>query len=164
MSQFDEGKIKRADDGRFAEKPPAPEANGIELTETPPEPADLAGSWARHERTSQIPDSIQVITCDRDELDRYVYHPDWEVRADAAANPHLNDVQAAWLAKPTQPEGVRAAVAQSGVPGATERASKDPSATVRAVASTSFDLSDSDRQRLASDPAVGKIRELLAWS
>ena len=34
MSQFDESKVARGGDGKFAEKPPAPEADGIELGET----------------------------------------------------------------------------------------------------------------------------------
>lgn len=41
MTQFDESKIKRDDDGRFAEKPPAPEEIGVELASAdgPAEPA-----------------------------------------------------------------------------------------------------------------------------
>ena len=37
MSQFDESKIRRDGSGKFAEKPPAPEANGVELSA--PDPA-----------------------------------------------------------------------------------------------------------------------------
>ena len=35
MSKFDENKIKRGDDGKFAEKPPAPEADGVALSQSP---------------------------------------------------------------------------------------------------------------------------------
>ena len=35
MSQFDESKVARGGDGRFAEKPPAPEADGVDLSGSP---------------------------------------------------------------------------------------------------------------------------------
>ena len=41
MSQFDESKVKRADDGRFAEKPPAPEAEGVDLEGA----AEITSKW-----------------------------------------------------------------------------------------------------------------------
>ena len=43
MSQFDESKIRRGDDGKFAEKPPAPEAD-VELPGNDYDPADIS-TW-----------------------------------------------------------------------------------------------------------------------
>lgn len=167
MAQFDESQHNRDSRGQFASKGPADES-GVELElGAGPQPAadpesDITGRWARHLRPSSPPDSITVVTCGPDELSTYVYHPDWEVRADAAANPHLTEHQATWLADPNrQPVGVRAAVALSGARGAAHRAAQDPSPTVRTLVADDFEITDEDRERLSADPAVGRIRELL---
>lgn len=112
----------------------------------------------------QLPDSATVITAGPAELDDYVHHPSWEVRADATANPHLSDEHVEHLTSPDQPVGVRAGMAMSWRPGVAERLENDPSPTVRAMASESWQYTEQDRERLRQDPAVARVRELLRVS
>lgn len=141
---FREMQHPRGDGGRFTTKP-AGEAD-LELGPSTPE---------------ELPDSATVISAGPGDLDEYVYHDSWEVRADATANPHLTDAHVEHLTDPGQPVGVRAGMAMSWRPGVARRLADDPSPTVRAMASESWEYTSADRARLASDPAVARIRELL---
>lgn len=165
MTSFDEIDHRRDTTGKFAAKP-ASEESGIEL-EAPQDLGDPGdpyepggpGSW------DDEPDPDRVANAGPVELDGYVNHPDWRVRTEAGANPNLTDAQARLLADPvSQPRAVRLAVAQSGLPLAAERASRDPSPTVRAMASTSFPLARVDVDRLVADAGVAAVRRRLAWA
>lgn len=116
---------------------------------------------ASYEETTVDP--AQVLDAGPDEVDQFVYHDDWQVRADATANPHLTQAHLDYLSGHDQPLGVRAGVALSWCPGAAQRASKDPSPTVRALAAERrWDMTPHDRERLAADPAVARINALIS--
>lgn len=111
----------------------------------------------------EIPASHDIIEADSVDLDDFVTHPDWRVRADAASNPHLTLEQARFLADPDdQPEPVRASVAMSGKPGFAELVSRDPSPTVRSLAQMAWDVDPETDARLRRDASVSRIRHLLA--
>lgn len=147
--QFSEFLHRRDDSGRFSAKP-AGESD-----------VDLGLSSPGSGEDGSLPDSATIISADPGELDDYVYHDSWEVRADATANPHLTDAHVEHLTDPGQPVGVRAGMAMSWRPGVAQRLQDDPSPTVRAFASESWEYTSEDRARLASDPAVARIRSLL---
>lgn len=131
--------------GRFANKP----ASEVEL--------DLSQPYGEME----LPNSAEVITAGPEELDQYVYHDSWQVRADATANPHLNDEHVEYLTSPDQPTGVRYGMATHWRPGVAERLENDPSETVRALAAESWEYTAADRERLVRDPAVARIHRLF---
>lgn len=143
---FDEAQHPRGDGGRFARKPAG--ESDVEL-----------GPSSSGE--AELPDSATVISAGPAELDEYVYHDSWEVRADATANPYLSDAHVDHLTSPDQPVGVRAGMAMSWRPGVAERLADDPSPTVRAMVCESWEFTSQDRERLSRDPAVARIRELL---
>ena len=64
MSQFDESKIKRGDDGKFAEKPPAPEAEDIELDD---DDGEIGDPVVRQRLWDRMEDYYGV---DQDEVDQ----------------------------------------------------------------------------------------------
>ncbi|WP_114906740.1 hypothetical protein [Ornithinimicrobium murale] len=131
--------------GRFSHKP----AGEVEL--------DL--SQPNHDEG--LPNSAEVITAGPDELDEYVYHDSWQVRADATANPHLNDEHVEFLTDPDQHIGVRSGMALHWRPGVADRLRNDPSETVRAMAAGSWEYTAADRERLTRDPAVARIHRLF---
>lgn len=138
----------RQADGKFGSKPASE--------------SDLDLSSSNGFDSAPLPDSAEVITAGPGELDEYVYHDSWEVRADATANPHLTDEHVDYLTSCDQPVGVRAGMASSWRPGVAARLADDPSPTVRAFAAESWEFTAADRERLAQDPAVARIRALLA--
>lgn len=141
---FEPSAHPRGTGGRWASKPPADEVD-LDL--------DAGGS---------SPDSVTVVTASGAELDAYVHHPDWEVRADAAANPLIDDDQATYLADPdTQPQAVRITMASSYRPGCGRRACADPSPSVRMVAAGSYELTAADRALLADDPCLVRLNSIL---
>lgn len=137
----------RDSDGRFGHKPAAE----VDLS--------LGAGYSHDEEP--LPDSVQVITAEPGELDQYVYHGSWEVRADATANPHLTDEHVAELCRPDQPIGVRAGMSLNRRPGVAAYLANDPSATVRSQVSEHWEFTDDDRCRLLGDPVVARIHRLL---
>lgn len=133
--------------GRFAHKP----ADEVEIDLGHQDPGSA----------QPLPDSAQVITADPDELDEYVYHDSWEVRADATANPHLTDEHVDFLTSPDQHVGVRSGMAMSWRPGVARRLENDPSSVVRATIAESWEFTPADRERLLRDPAVSRIHRLF---
>ena len=60
MSQFSESKIKRDDSGRFAEKPPAPEADGVELRDSDLDDRAVVAAQRRIDRALAADDNDEI--------------------------------------------------------------------------------------------------------
>jgi len=109
------------------------------------------------------PSPAQVTSASPDELWAYIEHPDPSVRVDAACNLEVTVAQLNVLLDPTrQPAQVRWLTARLPWSGVAEQASRDPNPLVRLVAAEEgWDLSPDTRARLAADPDVIRVREIL---
>lgn len=111
------------------------------------------------------PDSVEVISCDDPiRLQEYVTHPDWSVRCDATANPHLTMDQARFLCDPDeQPESVRQGMAMSAYPDVSRYLRDDPSPTVRALLSAGWDVPADEVTRLRRDARALTLSKILGF-
>ena len=109
-----------------------------------------------------VPDLSGIAEADADtirEIARSTSDP--LVKAELTSNPRIPDDVLEELADPSERVDVRLAVANTGYPGAADRAAKDPHPLVRASAYGSWDLSEENRKRLAEDPGVKKVLSAL---
>lgn len=112
----------------------------------------------------ELPPTEDILAADSEQLWDYVRHEDPAVRVDAAGSLNLTAEQCAELADPErQPSAVREAVARLPYPGVASRAVKDPSPVVRWLAAQGgWDLSPEERAAVESDPAVARVRAVMA--
>lgn len=168
-ARFDESAHARTSDGRFAERPRAAEAHGVQLgtplgtepdfgPDSGPGPdAVLLARWACQ------PDPYVVMHAGPDELAGYVRHPDWEVRLDSLANPNVTSEHLERLADPdAQPVAVRVAAARLAAGPAL--AARDPNPMVRYIGwSRSGAMAGSRSSPRAGSPAGDRAVAGLAW-
>ncbi len=84
------------------------------------------------------------------------------VLAELTSSPVIPDDVLEQLAATDQDTSVRLAAANTGYAGTADRAAEDPHPLVRAVAYSSWDLSDANRRRLGSDRKVQHVMGLIA--
>lgn len=97
-----------------------------------------------------------------DELRTLANSPDPLVRAEVTSSVRVPDDVLEQLAAPEQPPAVRLAAVNTGYAGTADRAAKDRHPLVRAAALASWDLSATNRERLARDPKVQHVMGLIS--
>lgn len=84
------------------------------------------------------------------------------VRAEVTSSIRVPDDVLEKLAEADQPTAVRLAAVNTGYAGTGDRAAGDRHPLVRAAALASWDLSETNRERLAHDPKVQRVMGLIA--
>ncbi|MBG0738678.1 hypothetical protein IV500_04485 [Paeniglutamicibacter antarcticus] len=84
------------------------------------------------------------------------------VRAEVTSSIRVPDDVLERLSEADQPTSVRLAAVNTGYAGTADRAAEDPHPLVRAAALAGWDLSDTNRERLTSDPKVQRVMGLIS--
>lgn len=118
---------------------------------------------ARSEPTLGAADTAfpSIGDADVDQLRQLAASPDPLIRAEVTSSIRVPDDVLEDLARADQPTAVRLAAVNTGYAGTADRAAEDPDPLVRAAALAGWDLSETNRERLAGDVKVQRVMGLI---